>query len=821
VKTVLPPDRRAVLSRLLPFFALALAFEARLYRLADASIWYDEGLTVWAARSRIVDMVRWTSADVHPPLYFVVMHYWRLAAGDSEFATRFPSVVFGTLAVAALWKLARLMLPKQPLVASLAAILLALSRFSVWWSQEARMYELGALLCLLNLVFAVRLGRHFRPFDVVGYLVVTAAALWTLYLLAFLLLIDGVYWLLGWPAFATWRVRLRALAGWAALEVGSVAAVAPWLAYALPRQHSWSDADATTPIEFVKLYASLLSLGISTNVDRVQLPALLIAGLAVLGALIALARRPSEFGRPSILLLLVLALPPLVLWGLIILPRSIGYVPRPQARYLLPYAGAFSLLVAWAIGVFADLLAGGSLPAGAGFGMGASAPLSPAGIVRGETSRHPSRGERVRTVGGEVRGWVVATRGALAALLFLAVAGAQVWSLADYDAGLLRTDDYISIAATLRAYARGDDAVLLDTDETWPVFAYHWARPFVGIPDGQKISPEWIRSFVGPIWAGHDATWLVVNERALQADPRHQVEDWLGSHAAATREWDFGTRRVILFARTPARAAAIADLAPGFRPPAPARPVGGDGLRLVGWEQPLTRVAAGDVLNLALDISRKGSGGAARVTLGGLGSAAAAIAPGSGVDRVPVPLLIPGAAPDGRFPLIATIGGASAVEGWIEIVPRQAPSVPATIAPRTADNVAFGAPVVARLVGHDADTALHPGQTAAVTLYWQDVAQMSASYKVFVHFLDRTNHVAAQHDDFPVGGDRPTTSWIPGEIIVDRYDVPISADLPPGRYTLEVGFYDPVTGRRLGPVVTTDGASQKDDRVVLEVAGVE
>jgi hypothetical protein len=98
---------------------------------------------------------------------------------------------------------------------------------------------------------------------------------------------------------------------------------------------------------------------------------------------------------------------------------------------------------------------------------------------------------------------------------------------------------------------------------------------------------------------------------------------------------------------------------------------------------------------------------------------------------------------------------------------------------------------------------------------------MSASYKVFVHFLDRTNHVAAQHDDFPVGGDRPTTSWIPGEIIVDRYDVPIPADLPPGRYTLEVGFYDPVTGRRLGPVVTTDGASQKDDRVVLEVAGVE
>ena len=60
--------------------------------------------------------------------------------------------------------------------------------------------------------------------------------------------------------------------------------------------------------------------------------------------------------------------------------------------------------------------------------------------------------------------------GAAAALV---VAGA-VWGLARYYPERILTDDWKSLVATLRAYGRADDAVVLYTDKDWPVFSYHY-----------------------------------------------------------------------------------------------------------------------------------------------------------------------------------------------------------------------------------------------------------------------------------------------------------------------------------------------------------
>ncbi|HYN88156.1 MAG TPA: glycosyltransferase family 39 protein, partial [Ardenticatenaceae bacterium] len=185
---------------------LVLAYALRLYRLEDANIWWDEGLAVWAARQSPGAIAAWTAADVHPPLYFWLLHGWRLLAGDGEFAVRWLSVAFGTLCVAVLWRLGRSL--AGPRVALLAALFLALSRFAVWWSQEARMYMLGGLLATLSLVLTVRLRRRPSWDLALAYVVVTAAALWTLYLLAFILVIESLYWLGDWRLeIGDWRRR--------------------------------------------------------------------------------------------------------------------------------------------------------------------------------------------------------------------------------------------------------------------------------------------------------------------------------------------------------------------------------------------------------------------------------------------------------------------------------------------------------------------------------------------------------------------------------------------------------------------------------------
>ena len=54
-----------------------------------------------------------------------------------------------------------------------------------------------------------------------------------------------------------------------------------------------------------------------------------------------------------------------------------------------------------------------------------------------------------------------------------------------------------------------------------------------------------------------------------------------------------------------------------------------------------------------------------------------------------------------------------------------------------------------------------------------------------------------QQDNEPVNNTRPVTSWRTGEVIVDYYPIGIDPAAPVGTYTLEIGWYDPLSGIRL------------------------
>jgi hypothetical protein len=122
---------------------------------------------------------------------------------------------------------------------------------------------------------------------------------------------------------------------------------------------------------------------------------------------------------------------------------------------------------------------------------------------------------------------------------------------------------------------------------------------------------------------------------------------------------------------------------------------------------------------------------------------------------------------------------------------------------------------VVRLLGYDLEpTEVESGGSLHLTLYWQALATMEASYTVFIHLLDEEGGLQGQRDSIPGGGSLPTTGWVIGEVITDRYDIPIAANGPPGRYRLLVGMYEPTSGKRL-PVY--DGAGNGvGDSVTLE-----
>ncbi|MBN1681910.1 MAG: hypothetical protein JW966_16655 [Anaerolineae bacterium] len=118
---------------------------------------------------------------------------------------------------------------------------------------------------------------------------------------------------------------------------------------------------------------------------------------------------------------------------------------------------------------------------------------------------------------------------------------------------------------------------------------------------------------------------------------------------------------------------------------------------------------------------------------------------------------------------------------------------------------------VAVLEGFSVDrTTTSTDEPLELTLIWKVTDAPGTSYRVFTHLLDTGNRVIAQHDGFPVDGDRLTTSWMPDEYITDQHVLAFQFDDYTGPAHLEVGLYNPETGYR---VPLSNGA----DHIILSV----
>ena len=94
-------------------------------------------------------------------------------------------------------------------------------------------------------------------------------------------------------------------------------------------------------------------------------------------------------------------------------------------------------------------------------------------------------------------------------------------------------------------------------------------------------------------------------------------------------------------------------------------------------------------------------------------------------------------------------------------------------------------------------TEAMPGDILPVVLYWHAKQPIEINYQVFVQLLDAGGQRVSGSDGQPALWTRPTTSWHPGESIVDRHALQLPADLVPAEYTLIAGLYLAADGQRL------------------------
>ncbi len=122
---------------------LLLAFFLRVRNLGAESAWIDEAYSIVLSQHSIPQIIQGTAADQHPPLYYLLLHFW-LWFGSGVYFARFFSVVIGLINVAQFVRLGHTMGVGK--VGWGAGLLLSISPMHIWYSQEVRMYVLLAAL---------------------------------------------------------------------------------------------------------------------------------------------------------------------------------------------------------------------------------------------------------------------------------------------------------------------------------------------------------------------------------------------------------------------------------------------------------------------------------------------------------------------------------------------------------------------------------------------------------------------------------------------------------------------------------------------------
>lgn len=122
-----------------------------------------------------------------------------------------------------------------------------------------------------------------------------------------------------------------------------------------------------------------------------------------------------------------------------------------------------------------------------------------------------------------------------------------------------------------------------------------------------------------------------------------------------------------------------------------------------------------------------------------------------------------------------------------------------------------------RLIGLDGarETAVRPGTTLPITLYWQAADDLNINYQVFVHLIGPDGTLVAQSDKLNPG-EFPTKRWPLDSYVRDEHLLTIPKDASPGNYTLFTGLWVQTEGWRL-PIFDESGNQVGDSKRLFEI----
>jgi hypothetical protein len=316
------------------FLVVLVAASAYLRtRFIGGQFWMDEALAVGISSHPLSAIPGVLRHDGSPPLYYLLLHVWMSAFGNSEVATHWLSLLFGLLTIpVGMWAGWSLFGRRVGMV---AAVLFAFNAFITVYGQETRMYSLMVLLGLL----ASAGFLHGFVYRRRGYLVLFAVAQ--------ALMLYTHSWGLFFGAGSAVTVlivyrlsdeRDRLLRDAVLTYLAAVVLYLPWLpTFLYQATHTAAPWD-TTPRFGAPIQLSRNVLG----GDRVTAALVFTAVIGLAGLMVRGTRRTLEAR---------------LMWALIAIPTAtllFGWIssqitPAWVPRYFAPIVGPIVLLIAFGI----------------------------------------------------------------------------------------------------------------------------------------------------------------------------------------------------------------------------------------------------------------------------------------------------------------------------------------------------------------------------------------------------------------------------------------------------------------------------------------
>lgn len=224
---------------------VVLAAALRFFDLGTESYWIDEVTMVHVTQQTPGDILFTEFGQRgRPPAYVLLGHFWTQVFGTTEAAARSLSAVLGIASVAALYFVGQELFDKR--IGLIAALLMAVSVFQIYYSQEYRYYSLLTLAVLLSYYFFIRfLKGNVQTHDLIFYVMFSVIALYTHTHGVFAIAAQGVYFLLQWKRYKS--VRLR----WVVSQVLIVLGASLAIISVLSSVFGTSSGDAADPGDWI------------------------------------------------------------------------------------------------------------------------------------------------------------------------------------------------------------------------------------------------------------------------------------------------------------------------------------------------------------------------------------------------------------------------------------------------------------------------------------------------------------------------------------------------------------------------------------------